>query len=370
MSLLYDTYLNEEGRHLHSVATGQHLSVVRDQGDRVRFAYEDALVSLDIDVELLGPGKWQGPTALFDWNNPMMSEARQSYGLWRRTTWFMLDALLVWLIKADRPQRTVASIGAWLNGAWRTRGCLQSSWFNGGTHRDKLAEPVLPYAVYPLDGPAPNWRFEPGLQGAEEGRIATIELDGRQQADLSIAIAEQLANVPRFVASDGTIYFFHRVTPFGGPEYSPTIRHGIATLDYAWYIFKHGAVDGELIPLRAFSDIPQPLLKQHSGEHRLHPILREAQFFAGAEAAALSFDTPFEALPKMRAIERNVTMEFHVGVDRINDPPMSVGLPSTMLSSWPVLHFDSYKPTRNYPMGNQRPRLPGWMARLASIARP
>ena len=353
MSLCYDTYAREPCGGFHSVATGQRLLIARARRDRLRCTYRDADTSLEIDINLLGSKSVHGQTALLDWNGPSLSEASKVYGLWRRTTWFLLDALLVWLIEEKRPQQTVLSLGGWFNGAWRTRGRLQSSWYDGGTRRDKLAEPVLPYAVYPLEATAPRWRYEPGAQGAVEGRIAVVEANGRQQADLSRSIAEQLSNVPRFVAEDGTIYFFHRVMPFGGPEYSPTVRHGLATPDFAWYFFQHGGIDGEPIALRPDADLAQPLIRQVVDGWRLHPSLREAQFFAGAEASALSFATPYDALPQMRALERDVGLPFHVGVDRISAPPMSVGLPPTQLASWPRLSTEADELVRD-PVAKRR----------------
>jgi hypothetical protein len=252
---------------------------------------------------------------------------------------------------------------------------MSSCWFDEGG-RDRLIEEVRPYPIQPLGVAAPIWRYEPGLEGAREGRIAILDEpeDGLPLADLSRPVAEQLAQVPRFVATDGTIFFFHRVVPHVGPEYAPGIDHGLATQDFAFYfIGGHGSLRGKPIRLRpgasprqavvqeAVPDYMQHHLGLNARRDRLHPMLREQQYFAGSEAQALFFDVPSAQYPTMRSLEHDQAHRFGYTLATISEPPMSVGLTFSQLTALPRL---SSEPDERVQGGHaalrERDRAPRW----------
>lgn len=359
---LYSTYDREPCGGLYCLATGQRLLIRKRRSTNIDCEYLDSEIGLRFSVRLLDKGNYYGKVALVDWNDRTARSVRESYGAWRRITWFLLDAILVWLIEEKRDQHTVLILGGWLNGEWQTKGRFTSSWYDGGTHRDRLAEEVHPYAPFPLDRPAPKWRFERGLAGAREGRISCKDEDERFDfADIRVPVAEQLSEVPRFLADDGTILFFHRVVPHSGPEYSPSMQYGLATLDYAFYFnTTGGTLTGKPMKLRDNAVPAQALIRAERSRHwperfgpqpdswRLHPDLREQQYFAGAEAYALSFGTPLEQFPEMRSIEHDQPKHFGPSLGEISSAPMSVGLPSTHLGSLPRLSTETDERARGF----------------------
>jgi hypothetical protein len=328
------------------------------RSSKIDCEYQDSEISLRFSVQLLKDGSYYGKVALVDWNEGPYHLVRAKYGAWRRLTWFLLDAVLVWLIEEQHTHRSVLLVGGWLNGRWLVKGRFQSSYSDFGKGQTWLKEDVRPYRPYPLDMEAPLWSYEPGLGGAREGKIACVDREGGEVpvADTLIPVAEQLSHVPRFVANDGTILFFHRVVPHSGPEYSPSMDYGVAAADYAFYFSAaHGSPRGKPIRLRTEVEIAQPIVIEErwgssyqpaSFGHlpdrwRLHPALREQQYFAGAEAYALSFDIGTDRFPEMRSIEHDQPMRFGFRLGEISEAPISVGLPSTRLRSWPRLSTET-----------------------------
>jgi hypothetical protein len=64
-----------------------------------------------------------GSVGTLDFNHPAAAAVAQNYGHWRRMTYFLLDALVVWHfpltgVPHSGPYRRVDMIGAWQNGAW------------------------------------------------------------------------------------------------------------------------------------------------------------------------------------------------------------------------------------------------------------
>lgn len=365
MELLYQTYQREPGGGLHCVATGQRLVVLSESGGRVFCSYSDAEVTHEFSFALLDADADYGTTALLDWNRNAPRRIVQSYGTWRRLTWFLLDAILVWLIEEKRQQQSVLVLGGWFNGEWLTRGRFQSSWFDGGTGRDRLLEPVRPYAPFSLGVRAPKWRFEPGVEGAREGRILLLEEEEGELAlaDPAISVAEQLSDVPRFVADDGSMLFFHRIIPLSGPEYSGTMQYGLVADDCGFYFAaSYGGISGKPFRLRPAASTACAVIREAVPEYlnspvlarppasswRLHPALREKLYFAGAEAKALFFDRPYEQYPVMRSIEHETSMTFGFNLGAISDAPMSVGLPATRLSSLPRLSTEPDERVRGW----------------------
>ena len=167
-------------------------------------------------------------------------------------------------------------------------------------------------------------------------------------ADLRVPIDRQLADVPRFVGTDGSILFFHRVFPHSGPEYAPAMHYGLVGNDYAFYFHEgHGFLIDTPIALRSAGAAYPPRLRERVPDHhrqflsvqdrwRLHPALREQLFFAGAEAYALFFDRPRKTWPMMRSVEHAQDKLFGDNLSQIYDAPISVGLRAE-LRSWPRL---------------------------------
>ena len=127
MDLLFGAYEREAGGALHYVATGQRLVPDRISREQMLAEYRDREITIPIVVRLTDspPADWTsyfGREALVDWNLPEHKSVRRDYGLWRRLTWFLLDALLVWLIQEGRPQRSVLITGGWFSGVWLKKG--------------------------------------------------------------------------------------------------------------------------------------------------------------------------------------------------------------------------------------------------------
>jgi hypothetical protein len=353
VDLLYGVYERDSGGSLHHVQTGQRLVVRSIDGDRVLVEYRDREISVPVLVRLTGspaPGTptYFGREALVDWNLPQHLQVKEDYSRWRRLTWFLLDALLVWLIEEGRPERSVLALGGWFNGRWLEKG----RFLCGGSLPERgaavLAEEVPSYDPVALGMAPPSWHFEPGLPGAREGRLAVISRDGDVPViDLGVPIERQLSDVPRFVGSHGSILFFHRVIPHVGPEYAPGMAHGLVGKDYAFYFAaNHGTPTdtpvalrpgGRPYPPRLREQLPEYLKGHWAGDRwRLHPVLREEQYFVGAEAYALFFERPYETWPMMRSLEHDQKMPFGFHLGEIGEPPISVGLRAG-LRSWPRL---------------------------------
>lgn len=352
MTLLYHSYDRQPDGTLLCPMTGQSLTVRHSGSDGLACHYQDRDLSETFTARFCAKDDYYGLNLLVDWSQPNAGHVRNDYGRWRRITWFLLDVLLVWLREEQRPERSVLVLGGWLGGAFiRQARFMSSCWFDEGG-RDRLVEEVQPYAIQPIGVSAPIWRYEPGLEGTREGEIAILDQreGGLPLADLSKPIADQLAQVPRFVADDGTIFFFHRVVPHVGPEYAPGIEHGLATQDFAFYFSGgHGSLRGKPIRLRpeaeprqavlqeAIPDYMQRDLGSNAHRDRLHPMLREQQYFAGSEAQALLFDVPYDQLPTMRSLEHDQDHRFGSQLSTISDPPMSVGLTFSQLTALPRL---------------------------------
>lgn len=357
MDLLYGVYERAAGGALHCVVTGQRLVFRSIAADRVLVDYRDREITVPVTVRLTdspppGTPTYFGTEALVDWNLDQHRGVKRNYGLWRRLTWFLLDALLVWLNEENRRQRSVLVLGGWFNGQWLKKGRFHVAGSRPDRGAAALAEDVLPYDAISPGMTAPTWRFEPGVGGAREGRPAVVARDGDLPVlDLRIPIDRQLSDVPRFVGSDGSLLFFHRVVPHVGPEYAPAMEYGLVGRDYAFYFFaRHGTpVDtpialppgGAPYPPRLREQVPELLKAFWSTDRwRLHPVLREQQFFAGAEANALFFGRPFATWPRMRSLEHDQEMPFGFHLGEISEPPISVGLRAA-LKSWPRLSTES-----------------------------
>lgn len=351
MDLLFHAYEREAGGALHYVATGQRLVPLSVVTDGVLFEYRDRDISIPVSVWLQNSRPapspaYAGNDAVVDWNLQQHAAVKGDYGLWRRLTWFLLDALLVWLIAERGSKRGVLVLGGWFNGRWLMKGRFVSGGYRPDRGADSLAEDVPPYdLVAPAMAP-PIWRFEPGLPGAREGRLAVVSRDGDLPVlDDRVPLDRQLADVPRLVGSDGSMLFFHRVVPHIGPDYAPGMDYGLIARDYAFYF---GAGHGLLMdvpialrpgavpyPPRLREQLPEYLKGRWSGNRwRSHPVLREQQFFAGAEAYALFFGIPSATWPTMRSVEHGQEMQFGFNFGEISEPPISVGLRGG-LRSWP-----------------------------------
>lgn len=354
MELLYHCYRRIGDHELHCPLTGQQLRVLSVNRESAAFEYRDRdrvlTFAATFDYPPMWP-KWRRNIEI-DWNAAAYVELRECYGFWRRTTWFLLDALLAWSYAAEDQENVgkVSITGGWANGEWRSDARSDSGLSEGGTHRDKLVEPITPFEPFSLDTPAPTWRFEPGLPGAREGRIATVDVEGRLPlADLSVPVERQLAQVPRFIGSDGSIFFFHRVTPHVGPEYAPGMSYGLIHSDFAFYFGSyHCSLIGSPIRLRPDARDDEAIIMKEEQPDRyrspnardegprsrplLHPRLKERLFFATAGAHGVSATIPNDDMPKMRDLKVGQEMRFGYGLGHISEPPMSIGLPHAWVS--------------------------------------
>ena len=246
----------------------------------------------------------------------------------------------------------------WLNGKWRENVRLRSSMMrNCGKHRDHLAEPIAPFDIFPLNVPAPRWRYHEGLPGALEGRIATQTLaDGTRIADLTILAEVQLQDIPRFSSEDGTIFFFHRVEPNVGPEYAPSMTYGLLSKTHVHYFNLHGSLCEKPIALGTtqgdgvIQETSQSPFSKGITIPRLHPTLREAQLFAGLEAYGLKVgpgNVKSPKMPDMIDIEFGQSHKFGYGLGALNDSPISVGLPFPHVEVWSRIDDEEDDPIDN-----------------------
>jgi hypothetical protein len=365
--LLYGVYERRDDGSLHLLASGQSLTPLAGGGDEWRFRYSDPEMELEFSVTLLLPSArtYFEQGALVDVRAPPYAALQRSYGAWRRTSWFLLDALLAWLEVSGKPHSAVVVHGGWIGGEWRDTVRLRSSMaHNRSAVRARLAEALTDYRPFPLDAAAPTWRWHEGLPGAREGWIATAPAaDGSVLADLTVPGEVQLADVPRFVADDGSILFFHRVIPHQGPEYSPGMEYGLLSASHVHYFdATHGVLRG--LPVARRPSVGNGLLQKLAEERYvradgsespatfplLHPTLREAQFFAGAEAYGLRFGTSVEDMPYMADLEYGQKMHFGFRLGDIAQAPISVGLPWPHLQSWPRLGREGQAPQAPPPL--------------------
>src|SRR5687768_5029401 len=96
VDLLFGIYERETGGALHYVAAGQRLVPRSIVPDHVLVEYRDREISLPVLVRLTdtlpAPSSYFGRDAVVDWNLPQHRAVKEDYGLWRRLTWFLLDA--------------------------------------------------------------------------------------------------------------------------------------------------------------------------------------------------------------------------------------------------------------------------------------
>lgn len=358
-ALIYDAYEHSAGDKLHLVATGQHLVPITVTDSLCTFKYMDKEISLNLECDLVKEpdrtGRFFEKELRLDWRLPPYASIRQSYGQWRRISWFLLDAFLVWLEITKHEQDAVMLRAGWLNGRWRENVRLRSSVIrSGGTHRARLAEPMAPYDIFPLDFSAPEWRYIQGLGGAREGQIATRTLDdGSVLADPSIPVEVQLRDIPRFVSNDGAVLFFYRVVPHNNPEYAPSMEYGLLSKTHLHYFDLHGNLRGMPIALEpqngfgVLSECNQNSLLKVSTKPRLHPSLREAQLFAGLEANGLRVgpgDVQAPEMPEMVDVQFGQSHRFGYGLGDVYDAPVSVGLPFTRMQVWSRLASEEDEP--------------------------
>lgn len=336
--LLFGVYETPEDHTLRLAATGQTLKVCAMDSETISVAYSDAEVSLDLEgifpasnQEGQNP-RW--PRITFDLRGDDCDAFHQSYGLWRRVSWFLLDAMIAWCEIAEMPHCRIDILGGWLAGSWSDSVYIElSNSRNDGPEPRFIVWELPTYAPTPLDRPAPVWRFH-------QGRVQSCEVHLAQRAgahgfpilDDAVPFSEQIGDVPRFVCNDGTVLFFSKVIERTGPEYARWGEAGFAILLPDYVLYLAGGRDP------AVRRVECPRYPAHitdgqkhdwtwSQQRFLHPLLREEWFFAVLEANALTRAIPRDSLPGMASPDGELSCKAGAPSFDAYLAPISIGLP-------------------------------------------
>ncbi|MBX7496916.1 hypothetical protein K3172_13720 [Qipengyuania sp. 6B39] len=321
---------------LELVATGQRLTLARRDGDFLHCTYSDGELDLASRARetLRNPDPGRVSAELTVGFGPENAGAvLQEYGLWRRLSWFLLEALLVRLAIEHEgrhfSQLEVRLDGGWLSTGWSDRVRLQIHAFN--LHESsRLVGPQPSGLLTPRDRPVPSARL---LRGTSPTAEVTREMAVSAGAD---GIAGLLEHVPRYELSDGTVLFFSQVNPHSGPEYAPSLTVGMFTdgaLLCAAYV--HGTYSG--VPVALAGD-PAALVRTAEGrsygpEGGMIPTrvplasLIEQQFYARLAAAEVTRPADYRARPQMTHPEfPDQTIAFGIGQATCGCLPYAIGL--------------------------------------------
>ena len=225
--LLFGAYRREgDGRLVLAIlpqaepAIGLHL--IRRDGECLHFRYQDQDCSVDF-VALSNrwglpraPEKNRRLTIVLGPGNA--GAVTHDYGLWRRLTWFLLDALLTWMAldSYDPPadEFEIKIVGGWRSSGWDPQVLLSVFHFSESGHDAGRVPARLPLQ-FPLRAKAPSARFLPGCSVTAS---LTPDMVRGMTRD---AFGDALGRVPRFELNDGSVLFFSEVRPHVGPEYAP-----------------------------------------------------------------------------------------------------------------------------------------------------
>lgn len=286
--------------------TGQRLLVISTTQERIRIRYEDGEVAEELEgrfetFRMGSGGRNHGRRLQFTWERGSL--VRASYGRWRRIIFFLLDAVMAHFENEEAgPMSDASFFGGWFNGHWDEGG-----WYRAirRTPRRFLCD-IAAVPPIPLDMLPAIWRYEPGEGGKHEGVIKVQKTEPFAMLPLSdeaISVAEQVADVPRCVASNGEILFFHKVIPFQGPEYAPGVRHGFATDGFVFTLMDfHGGPAAAPIRREAERQASEALVweaNSSSPSAELHPVFLERLLFAGVDAYTAMRDELDRSRPTM-----------------------------------------------------------------------
>ena len=207
---------------LELVATGQRLTFDRREQEYLYFQYDDGEASFGFRViEQLGSHMMpsgNGANLRLGFGPRNVPEVMQDYGLWRRVSWFLAEALLVRqaLQRQTEPPTgvSVSIAGGWLSQRWSERVVILAGARAASVDR-WLVGPVVSATLYPLGRDGLAATYYPGTSPTAQIPPAAA---GSMNAP---ALDEALRTVPRYVLNDGTVVFFSQVDPHVGPEYTP-----------------------------------------------------------------------------------------------------------------------------------------------------
>ncbi len=343
--LLYGVYQEIGDNQFLFPATSQSLTILNCADDVARLRYEDADLWMEFDAIFApfspDPNQNMRPRILIDFRSDDFATLQVQYGRWRRLSWFLLDAVLVWAARDRLPQHEVGILGGWLDAEWDGAAYFSSSFSAPPEGSARYFDwPLKPYAPTALDIAAPQWRFlyEVGRPLACEVWLeARLGANGWPVLDETTPLADQIGNVPRFVSDAGTILFFNRIDAVSGPEYAAWSEpiYGLLGATHVYYLDgSDGCPTSPVIPRRE-SQTFEPTIKATeidgnssavgSGRTWLHPLLREEAFFATIEATLESGRLKKDNLPAMCSRDMSQTCKVGERIRTIDCCPISVG---------------------------------------------
>ena len=304
--LLYETYeWSPDRRSVRNVYTNQHLEIVQlDPGGEDIFDYADDDLTFRLYVGKRAPE--DGSSPLLYWNDERHREIAQSYGAWRRLSFFLLDGLPV-LYRTALPRQSVMVefLSGWRNGVWEYQSFLRvgANWsFRQDDAHERYVDPPTAYAPTPLDLPPMSWTLRGAGEWPEAVRLEpeTIEEDRIGRIASMAAGMRQLANTPLYQREDGkAVLYACSNYPTPGGEYDNGLRFGILTERCGYTVTGNAASTGNhmLTARHAYGDcfamvtsrIPEQemrFLGLSSPDRRqtiLHPREREELFFTIAD---------------------------------------------------------------------------------------
>jgi hypothetical protein len=251
----YET--DENAPRLRHIITGQSITLI-DKGAQgaLGFEYADAEVTVPFYVKL------EDSVGIIDFAHPETRVIARNYGLWRRMTYFLLDALVVWLFpptaEYSGPHRRIDAIGGWRNGAWDPLATLQAAIVWSKPENAHAAPKAEAHVLCPLDAKPLAWTYvEPKHIEAKIELGAVPNSDGIQVLASIEALELKLAGAPRFVREDRGAFLYHSCVNMNfhrGEDYDPIPFYGYANRDVAF------TIGGQTAYGLGLSSVTEPIL--------------------------------------------------------------------------------------------------------------
>jgi hypothetical protein len=236
---------DEIRRSLRHSETGQSIQEMPTAvGEARSFEYRGGAVTIPFVLEVVDSRRVLG---FVDFNRTDMEVFRQTYGLWRRVSFFLLDSLVVWLFAVRGARERfwrVELIGGWQNGLWNRSLVLQGVVVNPHGALNQLERKPSSVSPCPLDQAPRSWRYLPAESSELETVLSTVVGPGGLPIlDRRVSADRQIARAPRFARDDGDAFLFHRFIHANfhrGEDYDPQPYYGYLNGEAAFTMRAYG----------------------------------------------------------------------------------------------------------------------------------
>jgi hypothetical protein len=222
--------------------TAQILRFLKEEKGEHIFCYQDNEISLTFSV-LKNELHSQAYSYLLDFNTIELEKKSLTYGVWRRLSYFFLDAFPIFALVNDKNQQRyslIKIIGGWINGIWDSEFFLKSKAINHYKADVFITSPI-PYNsetihLYSLDSIPIKWHCN------IPEHIQNFCVIDPQKTFCINDIYGQTKSVPIFYAeNEESIIFLNKIDAFMymRDAYMETRYYGYANKNYAFYMRFH-----------------------------------------------------------------------------------------------------------------------------------